>query len=161
MTGPLKISQNGITTYLQAANYGMALQAYKDGEYATDIRWLVIAHSDQRPDVNEALRFNYSKDGAGNSYTILHTGNKPSGSYTGNGSAAAREIDTKGIGHALMVFSGNGSAVVLPSGAIIIANGTVSGLGWNEAHFQAGVLTMGTTNAVLNANNENCVYQVL
>lgn len=99
---------------------------------------------------------------AGTYKSIFHTGNKPSGGYTGNGSATARTIDTGGIGEAIIIYSGYGIAIVTRrvtliadgSGAKAVAS---SGIG----AFSAGTLTLLTTDTVINANGVTYYYQVL
>lgn len=74
----------------------------------------------------------YPTDGSG-AKTLFHTGNKPSGTYTGNGSATARSIVTGGIGSACMVagngyisfgVAGNGGFGVKLSTGEVIGHGT-------------------------------------
>lgn len=100
---------------------------------------------------------------SGTGYSVLHTGNKPSGSYTGNGSATARTIETGGIGNALLLRGGNGaSAIISNAGAIIWdTSGVVTVLSNNEINFWDGVLTIKTTNSFLNASGVTYNYQVL
>ena len=45
-------------------------------------------------------------------YNILHTGNKPTGTYTGNGSATERTIETGGIGSVVAIWSTNSLAII-------------------------------------------------
>lgn len=107
------------------------------------------------------LRLYRVVEGSGKVYNILHTGNKPSGSYTGNGSAASRTIDTGGIGNVCVVFGYGGFAIVTMHGGIIRTAAGVIGLSQSEAAFANGVLTLATTNDVLNRNGSTADYQVL
>lgn len=92
---------------------------------------------------------------------ILHTGNKPTGTYTGNGDATSRTISTGGIGNVLYVWSENGNAVIMPTGGFVSSPSSgVTRLPSNEARFANGVLTLSTTNAVINANGTVTEYQV-
>lgn len=95
--------------------------------------------------------------------TLLHTGNKPTGTYTGNGDATERTIATNGIGDVVMVFNNTkGFAIITKSGAVCIdTSGNVSVLATTEAKFNGGIITLATTNAVLNALGTNHNYQVL
>lgn len=92
----------------------------------------------------------------------LHTGNKPTGSYTGNGDATARTIDTGGIGNAILLWMGNGNILVGPRGGV--------GNFYNSAHmlfskdelkFENGILTIATSNLDVNADGFTVNYQVL
>lgn len=97
----------------------------------------------------------------GKSYNILYTGNKPTGTYTGNGDATARQINTGGIGNALLVWGGGYGAIVYPDGAIIMDGTTVTSLPVTQCSFDNGKYTVATTNAALNANGSERRYRVL
>lgn len=53
---------------------------------------------------------------------LLHTGNKPTGTYTGNGESAVRTIETNGTGSAIAVWGELSSGTTLS--AIVLRNGT-------------------------------------
>ena len=89
-------------------------------------------------------------------HKILDTGNKPSGSYVGNGSATSRTINTGGIGNALLITSIKGFAIITYYG--IMTTNSISSI---EANFRNGVLTIASTNDLLNTNGETYMYQVL
>lgn len=93
--------------------------------------------------------------------TILHTGNKPSGFYTGNGDATARTIETGGIGSAILIRSTNGSAFVVNGAGWSISNGQIAIVVYATANFNNGVLTLATNHAALNASGVTYYYQVL
>jgi len=95
-------------------------------------------------------------------YIVHHEGNKPGGSYTGNGSSAGRTIDTGGIGNMLAVTSVNALALVTPAGAVQF-NSTTSAVNYcpkTEINFADGVLTISTA-SFLNTNGGIYAYQVL
>ena len=97
-------------------------------------------------------------------YDFLHTGNKPTGTYTGNGSATARTINTGGIGRGMIVTGDGYYSLVTPSGAIYAYYGTndsVKSLKMEECKYVEGVLTITTTNAAFNTNGVQYTYQVL
>lgn len=96
-------------------------------------------------------------------YTPFHTGNKPTGSYTGNGDATTRTINVGGIGNAVLVTSGIAYAMlVTPVGAIgITSNGTTHTVKREEVHFTNGVLTITTTSGTVNYNGTTYTYQLL
>ena len=97
----------------------------------------------------------------GKEYNIFGEHNKPSGSYTGNGSATRRTIETGGIGKVLAIYSANGSAIVTPHGAIFFYSSTVTSLGSSSIAFKNGVLSLATSNTIVNQNGIVYGYQVL
>lgn len=102
-------------------------------------------------------------DNNGYARTILHTGNKPTGSYTGNGSTTSRTINTKGIGNVCIINSTNGVAIVTECGAILKAAGSTSftGLSSNTVNFKDGVLTTASNSVYVNASTVEYTYTVL
>ena len=92
-------------------------------------------------------------------HDILHTGNKPSGSYTGNGDATLRDITTGGIGKCCMVYGGTDEvAYVVPIGTFFQAEGVVKYT--SDVYFGDGVLHV--RNAyIVNTNGVTYNYQVL
>lgn len=93
--------------------------------------------------------------------TILHTGNKPSGSYTGNGSSVERTIEVGGLGDAIFIRSTNDFALVCYNGAILKVGTSVSGITQSEVKYENGVLTMRSTKSALNTSGVIYYYQVL
>lgn len=97
---------------------------------------------------------------AGIVYNVLHTGNKPTGTYTGNGSATSRTIATGGIGTMLYLRATGYSAIVLESGAIVLkSDGTAQYIPYQQATFKTGKLTL-KTDGILNANGTVVTYTV-
>ena len=94
--------------------------------------------------------------------TLHHGGNKPTGTYTGNGSAASRKIETGGIGSAVIIRSSNGSAILSAAAGLVFSGASgVSAIGYAVAHIENGVITITSTNAMLNANEVTYTYQIL
>ena len=89
------------------------------------------------------------------------TGGKVSGSYTGNGDATARTIDTGGIGNVVEIHSSKGSAIVNAVNGLCYSSSGVAALASTAAKFVGGVLTLATDNDKLNANGVTYYYQVL
>ena len=159
MTGALAMRSGDVRMRLSSQTFGMALETYVDGAYGTNQRTLVITHHNQRPEPGESLRYNCVEDGVGASYTVHHEGNKPTGSYTGNGGSVERTIAVGGIGHALFVWSAKGWAVVASNAAV-----TFSGTGAvavAAATFGSGNLKLSTISDMLNASGVTYYYQVL
>lgn len=105
----------------------------------------------------------------GKTGTLLHTGNKPTGSYTGNGSATARTISTGGLGNCCLIYRIDGAvmAIVSPNGATttITLDGYTgsshSFISNSKMAFSNGVLTIATDNANVNMSGAIFYYQVL
>lgn len=99
-------------------------------------------------------------DGKGTGYSVLHAGNKPSGSYTGNGDAAQRTIDTGGIGSAVLIRHSGGMALVGPQGGFGYMFGD-SNITSAAMYFSYGVITLATNSDLVNASGITYHYQVL
>ncbi len=91
---------------------------------------------------------------------ILDTGNKPSGSYTGNGSATSRTISTGGLGSLIYIFCPNNATqcIIGYYGGVEFASANINS---TEATFRDGVLTEATTHGALNVSGYTYYYQVL
>lgn len=94
-------------------------------------------------------------------YPLLHTGNKPTGTYTGNGDATQRIINTGGTGKACLVWSDNGTALISFTGSLLYASSGVNALGGDGATFRNNNILLYTTDNKLNANGVTYNYQVL
>lgn len=154
MTGDLilKKTENG---------YGRIMKNHSDtADYGTTISDFSKSGKEISISLEAANNnFLYNADGVANH--ILHTGNKPSGSYTGNGAATGRDIQTGGIGNVVLVWSNNGFAVITPVGALKKTGSTASGLYGDAVMFRNGVLTIASDDVTLNANGVTYTYQVL
>ena len=93
---------------------------------------------------------------------ILHMGNKPTGTYEGNGDAAERTIDTGGLGNVCVVTSDKGYAALVTAAGFFYSSGstTVTFQNNNYAYFANGVLHL-KTGSYVNTMNTTYVYQVL
>lgn len=94
-------------------------------------------------------------------YAIYGAHTKPWGSYTGNGSATARQVNTTGNGYACIVHSTSGTCIVMARGAIRIGSNVFSWLPSGQAYFKNGILYIATTDAVLNTSGTSYSYEVL
>lgn len=159
MTGALnfRIVYNGSSrlqkSHSDTADYGTILRDYdKDGNLLS----LVI---------RAALGIVGVSGNDGLMKEILHTGNKPSGSYTGNGSAAARTIDTGGIGKVMIIWSNTNTTIAVVThnaGALCKTETTVKALKNSACAISAnGALALVTDDITLNANGVTYNYQVL
>lgn len=113
--------------------------------------------------LTNALRFAEIVNGTQNSYNIFGEHNKPSGSYTGNGSATSRTIETGGIGNAVIVIcTANSTALIITaSGAFGKTGGSTGYFSYDTVHFTNGIITIASTDGSLNASGKNYTYQVL
>ena len=94
-------------------------------------------------------------------YAIHGAHTKPWGSYTGNGSAAARQVNTTGNGYACIVHSASGTSIVMARGAIRVGGGVFSWLPSGQAYFKNGILYIATTDSALNTSGTSYSYEVL
>ncbi len=97
----------------------------------------------------------------GTRYAIHGAHTKPWGSYTGNGAAAVRQVNTTGNGYACIVHSTSGTSIVMARGAIRAAGGTFSWLPSGQAYFKNGILYIATTDSALNTSGVSYSYEVL
>lgn len=88
---------------------------------------------------------------------------KPKGGYTGNGSAEKRIENIGGLGNTVLISSGWGFAIVTNQGGFAVnhTNSNTSILPKSEATFVDGVLTLATTNGVVNGKGTWFTCQVL
>ena len=99
----------------------------------------------------------------GSYYDILHTGNKPTGTYVGTGDATTQIIDTKGIGKGVLIYGGSMCAIVAPNGCIgwyTANNGAVATVPNTEVSYANGKLTISTTSNLVNYSGLTYAYQV-
>jgi hypothetical protein len=127
-------------------------------------RSLRILNSTFESNTENALEFYELINGVGSSRKILHTGNKPSGAYTGNGSATARTVKVGGIGRCLMVrrVGSEDFAIVTESGYIGRKGGVVvTGADAYWTNDGGGNLYMATTSEIFNASGASHYYELL
>lgn len=114
--------------------------------------------------VAHALSFiNQLADGISTEYKIYGEHNKPSGSYTGNGSATERVINIGGIGDILFIKSpyNPNTALVFEYGAFVCGITDTNYLPSAECKFKEGKLILNTANSAVNASNTTISYRVL
>ena len=101
-----------------------------------------------------------------NVYNIYGEHNKPSGSYTGNGSSATRTIDIGGVGNILYITSPYGFGFVTADGGFFIqasydTSSYVVSYSSSYIKFVDGVLTIKTSNSYVNSSSYAYTYCVL
>lgn len=140
LTGELKLGYNNKTARFGAGTSDVFLNNSKSGKHLQLKDDGTLSYSDKE---------------------IFHAGNKPFGSYTGNGSATERTFSIPATSNVMFIFSGNGCAFLSNSTGIIAHGEGISQLPWAQAHFRQKTLTIATTNAMLNANGVIYYYECL
>lgn len=126
---------------------------------ANTYRTLLVASPDLQ-NRNNALQLFEAANGQGNTFPVFHAGNKPSASYTGNGSTSLRAIGVGGIGDTLVIRSEEGVLCFVNAyGCYLISDGSVSFT--EDAKFAGGMLTMETKAVGLNTGGITYNYRVL
>ncbi len=168
MTGDLKIEKSVPMTVFSDPAYPSSVGEV--GAYGSSVRLtnktpggtfnsLVVSHPESP--LAEALRLLWHDEVL---YNVFHTGNKPSGYYTGNGSAAARRIETGGFGNLIHIYSeaGSVSAIIgFMGGFGIGTDGTLTPLSYEITWFRDGVLAIATDSRFLNQSGLTYKYDVL
>ena len=165
ISGQLKIDRRGSGAYFQINKNESTEADY--GTYIVDCDskgnkvQLILGASDSVIAGNQYAMRLITADGKPN--TILHTGNKPKGSYTGNGQGAVRTINVGGIGNTLSITSENSAVLVFRRGAICIPRdgSAISLIPQMNISFWEGTLSLGTTNVYVNENGIAYDYEVL
>ena len=170
MTGELILSGNGVLkSKLTQCNFSTP-HRYTDLYHENKGEWVrfrlqTTDSSGAKVPHNRAIHalMQFDGDTSIKSFVIHGAHNKPTGSYTGNGDATSRTIDTGGIGRCIMVNSTNGAAILSDGPAFVLSSGALalSGVAWRDAHFANGIITLATNNEMINANGVTYHYQVL
>lgn len=137
---------------------GMGMLAY----YGTG-NSLYLSVSEQPYDLSTGLAITAS-DIKWKDKSLLHTGNKPMGSYVGNGSSETRNIVTNGSGYCILVWNSHDAssvAIVTPWGAICKVGTTCHALDYGSCGVDMGVMRLNTADNMLNGSGITYHYQVL
>lgn len=164
MTGGLTIKKsNSVTATISPDGSGVMVQTYSDWNK----RKFLHIPSDVAAVGYDRLQYvdmEVMGTGANGRFDIFHTGNKPSGSYTGNGDAAERTIETGGKGD-IIFLRGQHSIIGFACyyGAVMFNLPGKTTQYYLRAHvsFVDGVLRIATTDAVVNHAGTEFYYQVL
>lgn len=125
-------------------------------------RFISLNNPSGKSEFGDSLILSQIVNGTQRSVKLYGEHNKPSGSYTGNGDATSRTINTGGLGHALIVYSTSGfNCLVTYYGAWCFNTTSQIALGYTNVHFRNGDLTLMTTETALNRNGTTYFYQVL
>ena len=128
----------------------------------TDERALTIRTS-AKTELAKAFYFKDKVNGTTKDYFIFGEHNKPSGTYTGNGSATERTINIGGFCGAVLVTSTSGAAILMSTGGIGQAGSTLKGIAWGQGYYNVGgsKLVIKTDDALLNANGTTYAWRAL
>ncbi len=143
---------------LSSNEYMTTLNAYKDKDNPQEAYGSLWVHNDGAlSHTIEVTRKLENEEQA--TYQIFGTHNKPTKTYIGTGKATSRDINTGGIGNALLIYRNQKSAIVLPSCAIFCSNGAIETT-W-DVTFQNGILHIASTSDYVNGEGITYNYQVL
>lgn len=111
----------------------------------------------------DAIALRRGVDGSTNYYNILHTGNKPTGTYTGNGSATERNINIGGIGGIVYLYNrGTGEgALAYGNGVLVFRGSEVTHLTSSTGYFWEGTLKIKSSNGTINGSGNTIDYWLL
>lgn len=160
LSGSLFID-NGYTK-VDGGTGGSSLVSYSEPKGAS-FRTITIKDNAELGD--SASIYNQKNDGTSRAYNIFGEHNKPSGSYTGNGSATRREINVGGIyndASILLITGTMSSYIVTHFGAIMIFHdgNDYGNYSADNACFRNGVLILNTDGSI-NQSGVTFTYQLL
>ena len=90
---------------------------------------------------------------------FLHTGNKPTGSYTGNGIATARTVNVGGVCPYLIISTSDAISFVRGTGALVISPSKTEWHGSSEIKYENGILSIASTSGYFNGSGVAYVYE--
>lgn len=163
LKGQINILDSVTNLLISLVNAEGAVNLKANGASNSDYRILALFNPDKRSDVTDSLKWYNVVSGVNTGYKIFGEHNKPSGTYTGNGNAASRAINTGGIGNALLLTGYGYAFFVTPRGALGVYynNGTVTSLTYDKIRYENGVLTLATDDVAVNANGSLYEYECL
>lgn len=117
-------------------------------------------------DFAKVFRLQKVIDGQASYYNIFGEHNKPSGSYTGNGSSTERVINlgiNVGDSEVLVLHSIHGSVIVTRANALALNGSTSTSMPYSKVHLEneKNGLVINSTDTALNQNGTTYYYRVL
>lgn len=147
--------------HLYADLNGFQLTAMNEKSSITDYRVLSLYNAIGQSSITNALLLTCAENGTANDYKIFGDHNKPSGTYTGNGSATERVINTGGVGNNCLIW-GNDCVTLFTANvggvSLKLDNNSVVGLG-ATAYSGSGNIYLKTASETVNANGKTYYYQ--
>lgn len=154
MIAPLLFSDDG---KVYGSDYDMNLECTG----ANGFRKFYVANQDKETDITKAIGFQQRIGSEDKWYDIYGKHNKPTGSYTGNGSGTSRTIATGGIGTAVLITSNNGVALVTRKTGFCGSTNSINALAYNDAHLAGGDIIIASVLEQLNTAGVEYTWQVL
>jgi hypothetical protein len=154
----------GAQTFIQNANHITWLTTRNNIGDNGNYRGIIVGDSEGYTNLkNAAKAVEKTNGGAVQYYNLYGEHNKPIGTYTGNGSAASRTIDTGGIGHVALIFTANNMWVVNKFNAVLfhIAGESMRYYSGDELQFIDGKIIMAVADDRMNVSGAVYAYQVL
>lgn len=111
--------------------------------------------------MEEPIQLCKTVDGVTETYSLMHTGMKPMGTYTGTGLVGEQKIQTGGVGNILIITSSKGFVLVFPYGGFSKGSTSTQHYGRDEVRFENGVLTFDTNVSTINGSGTEFTWQVL
>lgn len=148
---------------VQSSSDAATMNTFDTPKDMNNRRSFAVNNHNYKSNIIDALQLTDILNGTVKEYRLYGEHNKPSGSYTGNGSATERRINIGGIGRTLYIYASNGySCNVDNNGAISHAdtNTQIVSLLRNELRFVEGELIIATTNDRCNENGRIYYYEV-
>ncbi len=152
--------------HVRSANNGYA-SLHKNNTATTDYGMKVVDRTKDNKNAYITVRamtdeFSFT-DSNGKTSKVLHEGNKPFGSYEGNGSAEEVIIDTNGVGRLMLVYNSSYFSFVTPEGALVVdlAERTFDWFVSTKVYYLNGVLGLHLSNDAFNKKGETYYYQAI
>lgn len=158
MTGAISTSGDGTGVASYAGNVAGAFIECFNGNWSNR-RQLLMCNPQYMADIATSLQLVDVPNAK--YYNIFGEHNKPSGSYTGNGSETKRTIPTGGIGHAVLIEYGAYSVILTGATSIISTGSSMKSLPWSNGYFDGSNIVLATTDAALNTNGVEYKWHVL
>lgn len=146
---------------IQTTNGGMTIYSRPVKGDSTNWRSIVIRNSNRSTNLIDAAKVSEKGSNGEKFYNIFGEHNKPSGSYTGNGSTERRTIDVASIGKAILITSSHGFVILTSAGAVGKEGDNARAIMASEATFVDGVISFASVNNLLNRSGVTYKYQVL
>lgn len=162
LSGSLKINRNISGAYTELFKNEVAENDY--GTYLSDfdkngnrIGLVIQAKNFVNHDSRYGLVF-FDHNNKG--YSIFGEHNKPTGTYTGNGSAEQRTINTGGIGRVVAIYSGARMAIATGGGTILADSSGITYI--NDCTIGSdGNINMASSHSAINQSGQGYYYEVL
>lgn len=159
-TSDLAIKQ-GYDHYSSVCDFKQSTELRSATTDGTEYTALILYNKNYSKGAHPVYR---AKDSGGNSdYKLYGEHNKPTGSYTGNGSSTSRTIDVGGVGQLLLITGNKYFTLVTVNGCFtgLYTSTTASVIPGAECKFDGGILTIASTKTNINANGVTYYYRLL